>query len=58
MKYETSEFVYESVDDDGPDLIIKVTDIETGESWTERIDSETASFFDDRPYADFIDSVL
>lgn len=58
MKYETSEFVYESVEDDGPDLVVQVTDIESGESWTERIDSETASFFEGRPYADFIDSVL
>jgi len=61
MQYETSEFLYELMDDGTLDTVVDVTDLETGETRTERIDCETAAHF--RPFtettfADMCDVIL
>lgn len=65
MKYETSEFVYELVDDGTLDTVVQVTDLESGETWQERIDIETAAHyreddgsFTETGFADFCDSII
>jgi len=66
MKYETSEFLYELVDDTDQHVVIRVTDIETSEIHTERIDQRTAAHYQQDEgeafspigFADFCESIL
>lgn len=63
MEYETSEFLYELVDGSALHIVVKVTDLETGETISEIIDGETALFYKDawwteQGFADLCESVL